>query len=134
MKKQKVYYAHCMAIYHTEEEKSDIETLKRMGFDVVNPNEDPHSDKAMTMRARGKSRSEIMDYFVDVVEECDGLAFRALDNMSISAGVGKEIRAMYKKGGFVIELPKYEKRNVLSVNETRGIVMAARNKGDRGNR
>ncbi len=33
----KIYYAHPMSLYGTLQEKRDIETLKALGFEVVNP-------------------------------------------------------------------------------------------------
>ena len=46
-----------------------------------------------------------MDYFCKVASSCDGLAFRALHDGSISAGVAQEIECVVEKDGFIIELP-----------------------------
>ena len=40
--KKTVYYTHCMAIYNTDLESSDIKKLEDMGFKVINPNSKIH--------------------------------------------------------------------------------------------
>ena len=126
IKKPTVYYAHCMALYGGNTERQDIKNLERMGFKVDNPNSAKHKKIVASMRANRKTSKEIMDYFVKVVRKADGLAFRALPDGSISAGVHKEVQAMYIKGGFVIELPEYKSRKFLSVEETRAYLRGKR--------
>ena len=126
VKKPVVYYAHCMALYGTNKERQDIKDLERMGFRVDNPNSAKHKKIVASMRANRKTSKEIMDYFVKVVKRADGLAFRALPDQSISAGVHKEVKTMYNKGGFVLELPEYDSRNAMSVNETRAYLRGQR--------
>ena len=112
----KVYYAHPVTLYGTTQEKMDIVTLEDMDFEVVNPNA-PEHDKGY--RERG------MDYFEDLVRECDGIAFRGFPDSSIPAGVAKEIDWMVDNIGFVIELPSATFRRELSVKETREFLMQA---------
>jgi hypothetical protein len=38
-----VYYAHCLHLYGTPQERRDVLTLEALGFKVVNPN-DPGVD------------------------------------------------------------------------------------------
>jgi len=119
MFKQTVYYAHCMAIYDTQQEREDVGRLRSMGFRVVNPNSFRHKSKVKTMKKNGKTGSQIMDYFITVVNRCDGLAFRAIpEDFAIPAGVAKEIKAMKKKGGFILELPTFKHRNYMSIAST----------------
>jgi len=121
-RKPQVYYAHCMAIYGTHIETLDIETLRCMGFKVINPNTHEHRHRVGMMRREGKDGSQIMDYFCKVVKKCDGLAFRALPDLSIPAGVYKEILTMLDKRGFILELPEIAKRKVLTIDETRAYI------------
>lgn len=76
----KVYYAHSISIYNTPQEQRDIDLLKSIGFDVVNPNQEIH-DKGYKKRG--------MQYFVDLVNECDLIAFRSHPDGSIPAGIAK---------------------------------------------
>ena len=110
----KIYYAHCLAIYNTPQEKRDIETLKKLGFEVVNPNEKIHQENAQKIKAENPDR--VMNYFYRLVGECDAIAFRALPDGAIPAGVGGEIKNL---GIPVIELPSGIKRRVLTVEQTR---------------
>ena len=119
MKKKKIYYAHCIAIYGTEQEKEDIATLKALGFEVVNPSSDYYRNTVNKMICKGRTSTEIMNYFITVVAGCDGLAFRALDDETLSAGVAKEANAMRKSDRPVFELSDSSKRKVMSVGQTR---------------
>jgi hypothetical protein len=70
----KVYYGHCQAIYGSPQDKRDVDTLVRMGFDVVNPSDPEHVAMAEKMKRCGQGE-RVMDYFVSLVEECDAVAF-----------------------------------------------------------
>ena len=118
MMRPKIYYAHCMALYGTDQEKEDLRTLDALGVRVVDPNATQYKKKVRDMKRAHKSGAQIMDYFVSVVERCQGVAFRALPDGSISSGVEKEIAAMRKKGGIIIELPELDKRKRLTVGQT----------------
>lgn len=115
----KIYYAHCQSIYNTPQEKRDVEMLEKMGFQVINPNSKEHIDKATEMRNNGIDSSEIMKYFAALCDTCDILAFRALPDGAIPAGVGKELRVLIDSGRPVIELPSGVQRRVLNVDQTR---------------
>ena len=110
----KIYYAHCQAIYDTPQEKRDIETLEKLRFEVVNPNGPIHQDTAR--RLKEKDPNSVMDYFYKLVAQCDAIAFRALPDGAIPAGIGGEIANL---GIPVIELPSGIKRRVLTVEQTR---------------
>lgn len=102
----KVYYAHSMSIYNTPQEQRDIDLLESIGFEVVNPNKEIHNQGY---------KDQGMQYFVELVNECDIIAFRAHPDGSIPAGVAKEIDT----GKPVIELPSMVSMRVLSVDQTR---------------
>jgi hypothetical protein len=103
--KQRCYYAHALNLYGTPQEARDIELLGRLGFVVVNPNSPEYADKY------GR---EGMKFFVQLASECDVIAFRAMPDGSITAGVGLEIKA----GPPVFELPSGINRRILTIQQT----------------
>ena len=114
----KIYYGHCQAIYGSPQDKRDVEMLIKMGFDVVNPSDPEHEAMAKKMKGCGQG-DRVMDYFVSLVEGCDAVAFRALPDGAIPAGVAKEIERAVMSGKPVIELPSCISRRVLTVEQTR---------------
>jgi len=112
----KVYYAHCQAIYDTKQETRDVNLLNQLGFEVLNPNESPHSLMAQVIKTRGEN---VMTYFEGLVEGCDVLAFRALPDGRIPAGVAKEIEVAKTNHKMIIELPSRIAGRSIGVEETR---------------
>jgi hypothetical protein len=110
----KVYYAHCQANYGTPQEQRDLFLLRALGFDVLNPNSP--EVQSLLMHA---SKDNKMAVFQPLVESCDWLAFRALPDGSISAGVAKEIAWAQEAGKCVLELPSAILRRTLTVEQTR---------------
>ena len=107
---RKAYYSHPKVSYNTPLESADIETIQRLGFKVINPNTDKHQ----------KTSGGKMDYFVELVKECDVLIFRAFaDDYAIGAGVAKEIQTAQVNHIPVIELPNFYSHRSLNINETR---------------
>ena len=104
-KKLKVYYAHCMSIYYSNQEDRDISTLVSMGFDVLNPNSEYHSNLFEEFKLTPRGKREPMAYFTELVESCDGIAFRGIPCGRITSGVFVEVKAAIDAGLFVIELP-----------------------------
>ncbi len=106
----RAYYAHPMTIYDRPQERRDLETIKALGYEPVNPN-------ASASQA-GYDR-EGMEYFVKLVQGCDVLVFRAFPDGKIPAGVLKEIETAGLASMIVIELPAYPWARALSVEDTR---------------
>ena len=109
--KRTVYYAHCMDIYNTQQEKRDIETLANLGLIVVNPN-------SKQVQAQYNSNPDF-ELFVNLVRHCDLFAFRGLMGGIVPSGVGKELEAARGLNKPIIELPSYVNRKFLTVEETR---------------
>ena len=105
--KIKIYYAHCVALYGTKQEQRDIEILEALGFEVLNPSDREHQEAYPKYG---------MPYFIDLVLSCDAIAFRALPDGRIPAGVAAEIKAGLK---LIIELPNAITGRSISVDETR---------------
>jgi hypothetical protein len=104
----KVYYAHCIGLYNTLQETRDIQTLERLGFEVINPNT-PETDAACDAIRAASSlpdpRDAVMEYFRRFALECDCIAFRALPDGSIPSGVALEITMFQGESKPVFELP-----------------------------
>ena len=110
-----VYYAHCQAIYGTPQEDRDINLLQRMGHLVVNP---ANFDQKRIQEVKDKT-GDVMSYFCDRVLQCDALAFRALPDGRIPAGVGVEITAARVANMPVFELPSGVRSRTMNMPETR---------------
>jgi len=107
----KVYYAHCTSLYGTNQEARDASTLLKLGFEIYNPNND---------EAAELYREEGMAAFQALVEACGCLAYRALPDGRIPAGIGKEIVWAIQKGMPVFELPRgFLDDRIMSVESTR---------------
>ena len=110
----KVYYAHSKALYGTAQEKRDVATLKTLGFSVVNPNTKARQKASKNYSSVSPGRGP-MDYFMDIAQDCDVLAFRALPDGRIPCGVAEEIENF---AGPVIELPSSVKYRFMSLEHT----------------
>jgi hypothetical protein len=116
----KAYYAHCMALYNTAQERRDLQTIKELGWEVLNPNTPEHQAGCDAARlAKPANPSAAMDYFQPLVEGCDIVVFRALPDGAIPAGVGKELQWARDAGLFILELPSGLLRRKLTVDQTR---------------
>ena len=113
----KVYYAHCLAIYNTPQERRDCETLDALGFEVLNPNHPVHDHAVAEMKRAGKT--DYMDYFTGLVSRCDAVAFRALPDGRVPSGVALEIDVARQLGKPVFELPSGIRARCIDVAVTR---------------
>lgn len=110
-----VYYAHCLAIYGSEQEKRDLFTLREMGFTVINPADQIHKDAIANM----PNSEAKMEYFINLVRNSTFVGFRSLPHGKIPAGVAKEIKAAMDCAIPVFELPSMPVSRFMSVEETR---------------
>lgn len=104
----KAYYARPINLYNTPQDLRDIETIKALGFECVNPNK---AEFEAAYKERG------MEVYDAIVKECDALVFRACPDGQITAGVAKEIE--YAAGKILLELPCGISRRTMSVEATR---------------
>jgi hypothetical protein len=111
---KKIYYAHCQANYGTPQEQRDLFTLRALGFEVLNPN-----SPEVQVLLKDAPKDNKMPVFQPLVESCDWLAFRALPDGSIPAGVAKEIAWAQAGGKCIIELPSAMARRTITVDATR---------------
>jgi hypothetical protein len=107
----RAYYAHCKGIYGTPQETRDIAILESLGFDVLNPSDSQYDD---SWREHG------MDFKDVLLAQCGCIAFRALPDGAIPAGVYTELAKAIRDYGIpAIELPSSILRRGIDVEQTR---------------
>lgn len=109
-----IYYAHCISLYNSQQEKRDLEMISLLFPNSVidNPNNEEYSKKYKELG---------MDFFKQVVKRSSIVVFRALPNGKIPAGVWKEIMWAREENIPVIELPCFTCRE-MSVDDTRSFL------------
>lgn len=108
--KMKVYFARPINLYNTPQDLRDLELIKNLGFEAVNPNKEELQERYKT---------EGMDVFLQAVKDCDALFYRSFPNLKISAGVQKEIDKAIEQNKIILELPTLTEDRILSVEDTR---------------
>lgn len=119
----KCYYAHPINTYNSQTETDDIKFLRSLGLTVVNP-------AKLSKFVEPMSSYDRMLYFYRLAEKCDCLAFRSFPDGSIGAGVAKEIWAMESKDGMVFELDPVRTGRLLTIPETRKLLISKSNNYD----
>lgn len=104
MKKLKCYYAHTMTSYGSTIEESDIKLLENLGFEVINPNT-PQISEDCQIYIDTYGKNHVMEYFKEIVEDCDLIAFRSIPNGDILSGISAELEAALDNNIPIIELP-----------------------------
>jgi nucleoside 2-deoxyribosyltransferase len=110
--KKIIYYAHPMNLYDTKQEQRDIETLEKIGFTILNPNQKIHQVEC-------KKREDVMDYFFELISDCDAIAIRSFPDGMLSAGVAAELDYAIRLGLPAIELPTGVSKRTLTIEQTR---------------
>lgn len=119
---KKIYYAHSMHLYGSAQEQRDITLLESMGFTVINPSSPGVQNDFKKHNESNPNREDYMDFFAEVINHCDFVAFRPHIDGSIPSGVGYEIKKALEFNKGVIELPNLDSRRFLSVEDTRLIL------------
>lgn len=119
--KMKVYYAHCVSLYGTPQEKRDIEILEKFGFEVLNPSDEGYQTgfKHWLKKHEHDTKLNKMDYWTKLAQSCDALIFRRTYQGKITSGVAKEIVAMMGVGKPILELPFAIYSSIMTLEETR---------------
>ena len=83
MKALKVYYAHAMCLYRTEQENNELKLIREKFKDagIVNPAD--HRD-------RSEEAEDAMNFYLSLVDSCDIVVFSHLLG-KVTSGVGKEV-------------------------------------------
>ena len=119
--KKKIYYAHTMTTYYSQEEANAVELLESMGYEVVNPSDKKIVEGFKLFRKENPSRNS-MDYFLDIVKTCDLLAFSAVGDGKLTSGVVKEVLYALGTKMPVIEIHTIDSlssKRFMSLEETR---------------
>lgn len=115
----KVYYAHCVGIYDSPQERRDIITLAEMGLTVINPNDWRVQRQFNALKGNMDYMEAFTEVFLTLVDDCEVFAFRALPHGGIPSGVAKELEYAIEKEKTIIELPACVSARTMSVDETR---------------
>lgn len=120
MKKKLVcYYAHTMLSYNSVIEEKDIQTLQKLGFEVINPNQ-PSFQKGCKEYVLKQGSDKVMDYFREYIREnCDIVAFRSNPDGSILSGVSAELEEALILNLPIIELPCSLKNRMMDYPKTK---------------
>lgn len=106
----KIFYARPVSLFGTKQEARDFETLKQLGFDVIDPNNDD---------SQKRYASEGIGVFLELVRESDAVAFRSFPDGKIGAGLCGQIDEALRMGKPVIELATITEARKMSVDATR---------------
>lgn len=118
----KVYYAHCLAIYDTQQEYRDelaINSFLFPHYEIINPNCIAVQEECDRMKKDGLGADIMESIFKPLVLSCQALIFRGLPDGRIPAGVMQEITWAKKAGLPVLELPSFGYDRKMSVGLTR---------------
>lgn len=114
-----IYYAHGLYLYNTLQEQRDIKLLEALGFEVLNPNTPEIQNQIKELKKVHGEQADYMEYFRDMVKDCDIVAFRALPDGRIGAGVYTEVECAYEENIPVFELPSGFTTRKITVEATR---------------
>jgi hypothetical protein len=117
----RVYLAHPVSEYGSERQRQTVALIESRGRTVENPDRTYHQE---AYRERG------MDHFIEVVQDCDELAFLRFPDGTIGAGVAKEIEVALRSGIRVYDVSDGQFKAVgdmmpepvLSIEETRAML------------
>lgn len=104
MHKLKCYYAHTMISYDSTIEQYDIKMLENLNFEVINPF-DWVIYNGCREYVKQHGNENVMDYFKDIIDKCDLVAFRALPDGQILSGIAAEVSHARSRQLPIIELP-----------------------------
>jgi hypothetical protein len=107
-----------MTSYGSTIEQQDVKLLEKLGFEVINPNT-PEIQIGCDEHIESYGRETVMNYFRDIVEECDVLAFRAIPNGDILSGIAAEVQHALDWNIPVIELPCSLQSRMMDYPETK---------------
>ncbi len=114
----RIYYAHSLSIYDTQQEIRDIDTLEGLGFYVVNPNS-REVQEGVNKWKQENGDDATMKYFDNILDTCDAIAFRPHPDGKIGSGVWYEVQYIREQRKPVVELPNLFSYRVLSKEDTR---------------
>ena len=119
----KVYYAHPITEYGTEQESRDLVTLAKLGFEVLNPNQASTASAYKAAREKANAEAPLSDPFAEVfkplVLSCDAVFFRSFADGRIGSGVLQECEWAHQAKKPVLEFPTFNRVRCMTISETR---------------
>ncbi len=126
----KYYFAHPISIYNTKKEELLVAMLSDSSLltdpIIVNPNSEFNEAQ---YQIKG------MDYFLELVDECDALIIYPFEDGTIGAGIVKEALRAIDKGKPIYQINPntfkmmqiFQLKNCLTVEETRAKLKELKN-------
>ena len=103
----KLYYSHDESTYNTPQENSDLDMMGTLGINVFNPNS-PDVQERIKILKECSRESEIPGFIGELIDRCDGVIFRALDDGTIPEQVRADITWSQNSNKGVLQLPNLE--------------------------
>ena len=103
----KVYYSHAESHFGSSEAGVDLDTMGRLGFNVVDPAWDNIRADVRSLREDGKSEEEIYVYLGRWVDQCEGLIFRRNSDGTTAPDVAAMVKKAQEDRKPVLELPTF---------------------------
>lgn len=110
MTKLRIYYAHPISMYWSDEEKRVVKALEAAGYEVINPSDEIHARAVEQIKEQYKddpaegSRRVMSDYFIPLAQSCDICGIQSFPDKSFGAGAAGEARGMLERGQAVHEI------------------------------
>jgi len=103
----KLYYSHDESTYGTPQEDSDLNMMGTLGINVSNPNSPDVQERIRILKECGRE-NEIPGFIGELIDRCDGVIFRTLDDGTIPAQVQADIKWAQDSNKGVLQLPTLE--------------------------
>jgi len=100
----KLYYSHDEETYGTEQEDTDLNMMGNLGINVDNPNSPDVQERIRILKECGRE-SEIPAFIDSLIDRCDGVIFRDLDDGTRPAQVTADIAKSQTDNKPVLQLP-----------------------------
>lgn len=107
-----------MTSYNSTREEMDVKILEALGFKVINPNQEKHQKGCIEYGEKNGS-DKVMEYFRNLVDDCDIVAFRSIPDGRLLSGVAYEVNHAIESKKIIIELPSTLKSRMMTYPETK---------------
>ena len=109
----RVYLAHPITSYGTEEETRAIDHVRRYVGEVelVNPNSPEHQAAYLAMKDAPETSEDAMRYWLDLAETCTFCVFFPFLDGRIGSGVWAEVETFFRRFGTEARVYEYEDIN-----------------------
>ena len=97
----RVYFAHPVSMCRTPVQDGVIDLVTQcfrlcgQAIEMINPNDPKHRNRAMELQDAGRNP---LDYFMDLVRDCDALVAVPFDTGALGCGIMAEMKAAMEQG------------------------------------